>query len=202
MPIGSRGAEPTAVEHRIASTSSVHGNRRPPFWRPHRFVHKLVSLRCRPEPKAKRSPQCTANVGDGSFSTGTRPAIGPGMSVVPPKAEVKSGDRASTSMGRSGLRVSLQTRSLESCATNSPTMSGRPSSRCCRIGRAASRGLTTAESRTASFGSYDPVHRGVICRRASVPAPPATTASVADVELASGAGSWKHLPAVMMQLSK
>ena len=28
-----------------------------------------------------------------TFSTGTRPAIGPGTSVVPPKAEVKSGDR-------------------------------------------------------------------------------------------------------------
>src|SRR6516165_12122100 len=48
---------------------------------------------------------------------------------------------------------------LDSCATNSPTVSGQPSSQCCRISRAAYLGSTTVVSSMASSGSCDPEHQ-------------------------------------------
>src|SRR5262245_14826411 len=42
--------------------------------------------------------------------------------------------------------------SFESCAMNSPTTNGLPSSRCCRTSRAACHGSTTGVSSMASFG--------------------------------------------------
>ena len=54
----------------------------------------------------------------------------------------------------------------------------------------------------ASFGSCDLAHRGAICHEVSVPTPPATTASFGGAALVSGVGSWRHLPALMMRLSK
>jgi hypothetical protein len=79
---------------------------------------------------------------------------------------------------------------LESCATNSLTMNGPLSSRCCRTSRVASPGRTTDGS---SSGSFDQEHPGVICRRRLGHTPLATTASSGGGGLASGAASIKAL---------
>jgi hypothetical protein len=67
-------------------------------------------------------------------------------------------------------------RGLESCATNSPTTSGVPSSRCCRTSRAAFHGGTTVACSTASSESCDLGHRGATYRMHSVLTLLATTA--------------------------
>jgi hypothetical protein len=70
---------------------------------------------------------------------------------------------------------------LESCVTNSPIMNGPPSSPCCRTSRVGFLGLMTVVSSTASSGSCDQEHLGVICPRCLAHTPLATTGSSAGV---------------------
>ena len=62
--------------------------------------------------------------------------------------------------------------------------------------------LTTGAFSTASFGSCDLVHHGVICPRATVPIPLATIGLFAGGGLVSGTRSWMHWRELMMRPCK
>src|SRR5262245_24654252 len=120
------------------------------------------------------------------------------MSALPLQADIHADDANHVS-----VIFRLQKRgALNSCDMNSATANGVLSGRCSRTKRAVFPAWTTGAFSTASFGSCDQVHHGVICPRATVPIQLATIGLFAGGELVCGTGSWMRWRGLMMRPCK